>query len=266
MAEYKQLRLAEPITRRGKPVKDSHVRASTVNRELTTLINMLNLAAENGVLEKIPATRRLKDSEDHLARERVLEADEYKALLEASPRWLQRCIIGAFEGCLSRADLLTLTDEEVHRKRREAAVIKIMNGRAKTKARQKVPISPALDVVLDELEKVRSLHAPNRVFTRDGQAIKKDAFSKAFDRAKRKAKIKDFHFHDFRHCAVTRWTLGNIPEEPRKLAAGHSRRSVHQRYINPPDEQMVEIFSRQLGWNVYEIHTQTLRSAEGSAN
>ena len=55
MSEYKQLRLAEPITRRGKPVKDSHVRASTVNRELTTLINMLNLAAENGVLEKIPA-------------------------------------------------------------------------------------------------------------------------------------------------------------------------------------------------------------------
>lgn len=69
------------------------------------MINMLNLAAENGVLEKIPATRRLKDSEDHLARERVLEADEYKALLEASPRWLQRCIIAAYEGCLSRADL-----------------------------------------------------------------------------------------------------------------------------------------------------------------
>ena len=106
MAEYKKLRLTEPITRRGNPVvKDSHVRHSTVNRELTTLINMLNLAAENGVLEKIPATRRLKDSEDHLARERVLEADEYKALLEASPRWLQRCIIAAYEGCLSRADL-----------------------------------------------------------------------------------------------------------------------------------------------------------------
>ena len=165
MPEYKQLRLAEPINRRGKPVKDSHVRASTVNRELTTLINMLNLAAENGVLVRF-ATRRLKDSEDHLARERVLEGDEYNALLEASPRWLQRCIITAYEGCLSRADLLTLTDEEVHRKRREAAVIKIMNGRAKTKARQKVPISPALAAVLDELEKVRGLHAPNLVFTR----------------------------------------------------------------------------------------------------
>ena len=79
-----------------------------------------------------------------------------------------------------------------------------MNGRAKTKARQKVPISPAFAVVLDELEKVRSLHAPNLVFTRDGQAITKDTLSKAFDRAKRTAKIRDFHFHDFCHCAVTR--------------------------------------------------------------
>ena len=78
----------------------------------------------------------------------------------------------------------------------------------------------------------------------------KDALSKAFDRAKKKSKIKDFHFHDFRHWAVTRWTLANIPEELRKLAASHSRRSVHQRYVNPPDEQMVEIFSRQLGWIV----------------
>jgi integrase len=123
-----------------------------------------------------------------------LDADEYKALVEASPRWLQWCIIAASEACLSRADLLTLTDEEVHRKRIEASVIKIMNGRVKTKARQKVPISPALAEVLDELDKVRSLHAPNLVFTRDGRAITKDSLSKAFDRAKRTAKIKDFPF------------------------------------------------------------------------
>jgi hypothetical protein len=77
MAGYKQRRLTEPIIRRRKPVKDSLVRPSTVNRELTTLINMLNLAAENEVLEKIPATRKLKDSEGHLARERVLAVDEF---------------------------------------------------------------------------------------------------------------------------------------------------------------------------------------------
>jgi integrase len=270
IAEYKQLRLTEPIIRQGNPVEGSHVRPSTVNREITTLIGLLNLAAENNLLEKIPATRRLKDSEEHLARERILEADEYKALIDASPRWLQRVIIGAYEACLSRVDLLTLTSDEIHRKRVEAAVIKIMGGRTKTKARQKIPISPALAEVFDELDRERkkltSLHGAGVIFTRDGKPISRNALRKAFDAAKKEAKIKDFHFHDLRHCAVTRWTLAGIPEDLCKLAAGHSRRSVHQRYINPPDEQMVKIFADRLGWRCNDVVTQELRSAERSAN
>jgi integrase len=250
IAEYKQLRKAEPIIRHGKPVEGSTVSGSTVNREITALIGLLNLAAENGLLEKLPATKKLKDAEGHLSRERVLEPDEYRALLDASPRWLQRCIIGAHEACLSRVDLLTLTSEEIHRKRAEAAVLKLTGGRNKTKARQKVPISPMLAEVLDELDRERkkltSLHGAGVVFTRDGKPIGKNALRKAFDAAKKNAELKDFHFHDLRHCAVTRWALAGIPEELRKLAAGHSRRSVHQRYINPPDEHMVKIFAECL--------------------
>jgi integrase len=246
------------------------VRPSTVNREITALIGLLNLAAEDGLLEKIPATKRLKESEDHLARERVLEADECKALIDASPRWLQRVIIAAYEGCLSRVDLLTLTSDEVHRKRASAAVIKIMGGRNKTKARQKVPISPALAEVLDELDRERkkltSLHGADAVFTRDGKPILKDGLRKGFDTAKKQAKIKDFHFHDLRHCAVTCWALAGIPEEIRKLAAGHKRRSVDQGYINPPDEQMVKIFAECLRWNCNDVATQELRQTAESAN
>jgi integrase len=88
---------------------------------------------------------------------------------------------------------------------------------------------------------------------------------KAFDAAKKQAKIKDFHFHDFRHCAVTRWTLAGIPEELCKLAAGHKRRSVHQGYINPPDEQIVKIFAESLRWNCNDVVTQELRSQRRSA-
>jgi integrase len=270
IAEYKQIRKTEPIIRHGKPVEGSKVSGSTVNREITSLIGLLNLAAENGLLEKVPATKKLKDAEGHLSRERVLDADEYTALLDASPRWLQRCMIGAYEGCLSRVDLLTLTVDEVHRKRRETALIKLTGGREKTKAKQKVPISPALAEVLDELDKERrkltSLHGAGVVFTRDGKPIGKNALRKAFDAAKKQAGIKDFHFHDFRHCAVTRWALAGIPEEVRRLAAGHSRASVHQRYINPADEQMVKIFAESLKWNFVDVTlTQELRQKAESA-
>jgi integrase len=77
--------------------------------------------------------------------------------------------------------------------------------------------------------------------------VTKDALRKAFDAAVKQAGIEDFHFHDFRHNAVTRWALAGIPEELRKIAAGHSRGSVHQRYINPPDAEMVRVFSEKLG-------------------
>jgi integrase len=145
-----------------------------------------------------------------------------------------------------------------------------MGGRNKTKARQKVPISPALAEVLDELDrdrkKLTSLHGAGVVFTRDGKPISKNALRKAFDSAKKEAKIKDFHFHDLRHCAVTRWALAGIPEEIRKLAAGHKGRSVHQGYINPPDEQMVKIFAESMGWRCNDIVTQELRQTAESAN
>ena len=168
IAAYKQLRLTEPISRHGNPVEGSLVRSSAVNREITVLVGLLNLAAEGGLLEKIPTTRRIKDSEDHLARERILEADEWKALMDASPRWLQRVIIGAYEACLSRIDLLlTLTSHEIHRKRPEAAVLKLLGGRNKTKARQKIPISPTLAEVLDELDReAKKVNEPSRRWPR----------------------------------------------------------------------------------------------------
>jgi integrase len=278
IAEYKRMRLTEPIYRYGKgkilkAVEGSTVRPSTVNREITALIGLLNLAAdpEEGVLEKIPGTKKLKESEDYLARDITLEPDEYRALLNASPRWLQRVIIGAHEACLSRIDLLTLTWFEVHQKRPETSIIKVMGGRNKTRAKQKVPISPELGTVLDEIEaerrKLTNLTAPNLIFTRDGQPIDRNTLRKAFDRAKEQAKIPDLHFHDLRHCAVTRWTLAGIPEELRKLAAGHKNSSVHGRYFNPSDEQIVKAFAERLGWeNGKKMTRNELQEQRQSAN
>jgi integrase len=86
-----------------------------------------------------------------------------------------------------------------------------------------------------------------------------------FDAAKRAAKVKNFHFHDFRHCAVTRWVLAGMPEELRKIAAGHRRGSVHQRSINPPYEQIVKIFTDRLGWKtVDDASTRELRQTAES--
>jgi integrase len=127
-------------------------------------------------------------------------------------------------------------------------------------------LADVVDEIDQERKKLTSLHGADLIFTREGKPIGKNALRKAFDAAKKAAGIKDFHFHDFRHCAVTRWAIAGIPEELRKLAAGHKRRSVHQGYINPPDEQMVKVFAERLGWkNVNIAFTRQLSQTAESA-
>ena len=198
--EYKNQRLGEPIMRHRKPAKNgAKVKISTINREIRCLLHALNLAVDEGLIENVPRIRL--DSERHLQRDRVLDENEYHNLLDASPRWLQRVFIGANDACLSRSDLLKLTWDGV------GEIIKVRGGRSKTGVKQRVGISPALHGVFDEL-KVEQKRVPNTehcVFTKDGRPITIDSLRAAFEKATCGAKVKDFVFHDFRHCAKTKW-------------------------------------------------------------
>jgi len=66
--EYKQRRLAEPLTRNGKPVEGTLIQGATVNREVSCLIAALNLAAEEGLCEGAPRVK----NEREVPRERTL--------------------------------------------------------------------------------------------------------------------------------------------------------------------------------------------------
>ena len=86
----------------------------------------------------------------------------------ASPRWLQPVLIGANEAAFDRGVLLGLTWDGV-----QDGLIVVKGGRAKTGARQRVGIAPALRVVLDELraEYRRTPNTKPRVFTKAGKPI-----------------------------------------------------------------------------------------------
>ncbi len=73
-------------------------------------------------------------------------------------------------------------------------------------------------------------------------------------------------FHDLRHCIVMRRALAGIPEELRSIAAGYSRGSVNQHYINSAGEQMFAGFAEKLGWNCPDVVPQKLKTADQFAN
>jgi len=233
--EYKNRRLDESIVRHGEPVEGWRIKGATVNREVSCLIAALNLAHDEGLCEGPPRVK--KESEE--ARERILSDAECKALLDASPGWLRRIIIGANEAALDRGVLINLTWDSVR-----DGLIKI--SRAKTGADQRVGISPALSEVLEEL-RVEYRRVPNtehRVFTKDGKPVSGNTLRYAFEKALQDSKIEDFQFRDFRHCARTRWAADGLSYEVAEGGLGHKLPGMHGRYTNLTDSQIRDAFQK----------------------
>lgn len=108
-----------------------------------------------------------------------------------------------------------------------------------------MPISPALQAVLDELKqdqkqsKVANLS--QRVFTdQKGRPI--NTVRRAFELARKKARIEDCHLHDFRHTAITRWAMAGIPPGAIMAAAGHHSLEMHNSYVNVNENHIKKAF------------------------
>ena len=235
--EYRNSRLSDPIIRRGKPVKGSRLKASSVNRELACLKHMLHLAVDEGILESAP---RIKlDSEKKFARRRIVSDDEFSALLEHSPRHLQRALIGLYETAMRRGELLKLTWNKVDER---AGVIRLLAEDTKEDDKRIIPITPDLAAVLNELktEQRKLSNLAQRVFTREGKPI--TDIRTAFELAKARAKVNDVVLHDLRHTAITRWASAGMAQEIAMKVSGHKSLAMHYRYVNLQEHHIKEAF------------------------
>lgn len=233
--EYKNRRLSSGLIRAGK-ICDSKIKLSTVNREMSCLRHMLNLASADGLIKKeaLPAIKL--ESEERFERDRTLSDNEYENYLEHSPRWYQRIVIAAWETGMSRKDILLLPWINVDR------VKQIIRGkRVKRGVRQIVPITGKLPRILDELKKEQKSQV-DLVFTKEGQPITAIMVRNAHDVAVKRAGINDFHFHDLRHTAKSRWARHGVPAEIAMLATGQKSLRMHYRYVDLKEEDVVEAF------------------------
>jgi integrase len=98
--------------------------------------------------------------------------------------------------------------------------------------------------VLDELraEFRRMPNTDRRVFTKGGKPIPQPTLRHAFEKAVEDAKVEEFQFRDFRHCARTRWAAAGLPFEIGETGIGHKLRGISARYINLSDDQIRAAF------------------------
>lgn len=217
------------------------VSAGTVLRDLAVIRSVLNHCRKEWCLAIDNPVEKIRKPAAPPHRDRVLNQDEERRLLEVlTPGdlrdkagrfsketrdcWVKPMVQLALETAMRRGELLALEWKHVELSRRTAHLPVTKNGKART-----VPLSTTAVRVLECLP--RSIGG--RVFP-----IKRWTVEQVFERATKLAGLAGVHFHDLRHTAATRLAekVPNVIE----LAAitGHSNVGMLKRYYHPTAESL----------------------------
>jgi integrase len=228
---YQTQRLAEPSS--AHPGQT--IRPCTVNKEVSCLKWIFNRAIRHGKLEHNPVNG-VKRLPENNVRMRVLTQKEFDLLLEKCDKRLQHLrpvvAMGYYMG-MRRSEVLNLTWPEVDLKK---GFIRLSAERTKTDSPRVIPIHPKVKAILEKLP--RGLHT-DRVFLRRGKPF--DEIKNSFQSACDEAGIKDFTFHDLRHCALNNLRLAGNDYFKIMSMSGHKTMSVFKRYNLVTEEELSRI-------------------------
>ena len=215
---------------------DRELSIATVNRELSTLRRMFNVAVAESWIQRNPfsAGPALISAADERKRERILTRDEEARLLDAcSPiqrQHLRPLLIAALDTGMRRGELLKLrwTDVDL-----DGRTIHVKAFNTKTATARDVPISQRLERELRRLWEVSPKQADGLVFgIRDNARM-------AFGSAREDAKLDDVRFHDLRHTAATRLARSGMSLAEVGRVLGHSQPTTTYRYVNADSVTLV---------------------------
>ena len=199
------------------------VKIATINRDLALLKHLFSYALRENWLERNPVSLVRLEKENN-ARDRVLSAEEFELLQKHSSPHLQAINLIAYQTGMRRGEILNLTWDRVDLKE---GLIRLKAEDTKTDDARCVPLTADLTAQLKDLYKVRYLHEPH-VFLVKGKSV--HSTKTAFNAACRRAKIEGFHFHDFRHTAVTNMRRAGIDHLTIMRITGHKTLDVFKRY------------------------------------
>jgi integrase len=213
--KYKQKRIADGVT-------------VGLNRELGTLKTLFNWSIDKGKFEGGNPARKVKRLKESPGRERFLEIDEEKRLLEAASEPLRTIIrAGIYAGLRIPSEVLNLKWSDVDLSRDLLTVQGVFAKNGKT---QTVPISRELHDALAGLKRA-SKNGAECVFTkRDGKPFK--TVQNIFRTAAKNAKLEDISPHVCRHTFGSRLGMAGVDAKTIMELGRWANLSMVQRYVN----------------------------------
>ena len=200
-----------------------------INRELTALKRMFNLAIQAGKLLQKPHIPFLKEDNVRVG---FFERDQFLAMLSRLPEPVRPAATFAYiTGWRIDSEILSLEWRQVDF---GAGEVRLDPGKTKNGEGRTFPMTRELRELLDQqrtitenLQRRLKVVCP-RVFHRAGRPIK--SFRVAFRTACTEAGCPGRVLHDFRRTAVRNLVRAGIPERVAMQMTGHKTRSVFERY------------------------------------
>jgi integrase len=227
---------------------------ASVNRELSMLRRMLNVAQREGWILRNPFAAG--DSLISLAaenkRERILTREEEMKLLAScnTPQraHLKAILICALDTGMRQGEIFSLRWRDVDL---ENGLLNIQAFHTKTMKERQVAITTRLKL---ELERLKA-DAPDNP---DGLVFGiVDNVKRSFTAARSKAGLNDVRFHDLRHTAATRLVGAHIPLSEVGRVLGHSQSNTTYRYVNANVETAKRAAAALDAFNAETIETAT---------
>ena len=219
-----QARMLTTLSKRGTPYKPA-----TVNRFVTLLKRMYNLAVRDDLVEKNPCWK-VSFLPERNARGRVASPEELEALMKELPEYSLILTIGYYLG-MREGEILALRRKQVHfyEDKPDEGFIELRDGETKTGEGRRVPFGSEVGAPLRQWMSGRKGKPDGLLFmTRNGNYL--GNFRRAFRRACRRVGIKGLWFHDFRHTAVTNMRKADVDTTVIMAISGHKTMAMFNRY------------------------------------
>ena len=240
---YRNMRLQAVSEVTGKPLS-----IATVNRELTLLRRMLNIALRENWITRNPfnAGESLVSIAGEIKRDRILTVTEEKRLLDACygrRDHLRLVIMIALDTGMRRGEILHLSWQDIDFDKKQ---IIVLAENTKTATQRKVPLTKR---VFNELNKLKAFLSGksdplsklpvfyNIRLSPDVHIAYKD-IKHSFASARIEAGLENVRFHDLRHTAATRLIRSGLSVQEVGKVLGHTQAQTTYRYINVDDQSL----------------------------
>ena len=193
-------------------VRGKQITKAAVNRELSLMKTMFNLAVDWEWLEVNPAAK-VKNLKGENQRLRFLNRDEVSRLIANCVSYLKPIVITAVSTGMRRGEIFNLTWKNVDFQHGFIHIEKSKNYESRD-----IPMDSFLCETLKNLR--GNSNGSEYVFCKENGERRK-SIQRSFTNACKSAEIEDFRFHDLRHTAASLYASGGVDLITLKNILGH---------------------------------------------